>query len=92
MAEEKERPTRGRKKTTEATGKKAAPIEYRSIYRPISTNVPGMQLCELHTHLPKMADKFSLIANNAMHDKWLHANPVKITSPEQVLKILEAAA
>ena len=25
MAEEKERPTRGRKKTTEATGKKAAP-------------------------------------------------------------------
>jgi len=27
-----------------------------------------------------------------MHDKWLHKNPVKITSPEQVLKILEAAA
>jgi len=35
---------------------------------------------------------FATIATNAMHDKWLHANPVKITSPEQVLKILEAAA
>jgi len=38
------------------------------------------------------SDKFSLIATTAMHDKWLHKNPVKITSPEQVLKILEAAA
>ena len=37
-------------------------------------------------------DKFSLIATTAMHDKWLHTNPVKITSPEQVLRILEAAA
>ena len=37
-------------------------------------------------------DKFSLIATTAMHDKWLHKNPVKITSPEQVLRILEAAA
>lgn len=37
-------------------------------------------------------DKFSLIATIAMHDKWLHTNPLAITSPEQVLKILEAAA
>jgi alcohol dehydrogenase class IV len=37
-------------------------------------------------------DRFPLIATTAMHDKWLHTNPVKITSPEQVLKILEAAA
>jgi len=37
-------------------------------------------------------EHFATIATNAMHDKWLHANPVKITSPEQVLKILEAAA
>ena len=37
-------------------------------------------------------DKFSLIATTAMHDKWLHKNPVKITSPEQILRILEAAA
>jgi maleylacetate reductase len=37
-------------------------------------------------------EQFSLIATTAMHDRALHANPVKITSPEQVLKILEAAA
>lgn len=37
-------------------------------------------------------EQFSSIANTAMHDKALHSNPVKITSPEQVLKILEAAA
>ncbi len=37
-------------------------------------------------------DQFTRIATTAMHDRWLHTNPVKITSPEQVLKILEAAA
>ncbi len=37
-------------------------------------------------------EQFSSIANTAMHDRALHSNPVKITSPEQVLKILEAAA
>jgi alcohol dehydrogenase class IV len=37
-------------------------------------------------------DQFSLIAATAMHDRWLHTNPVKITSAEQVLQILEAAA
>ncbi len=37
-------------------------------------------------------DQFAVIANNAMHDKWLHTNPVKISSPEEILKILEAAA
>jgi maleylacetate reductase len=36
--------------------------------------------------------QFSTIATTAMHDKALHANPLRITSPEQVLKILEAAA
>ena len=34
----------------------------------------------------------ALIATAAVHDRWLHKNPVKITSPEQVLRILEAAA
>jgi maleylacetate reductase len=37
-------------------------------------------------------EQFSLIATTAMHDRAPHANPVKFTSPEQVLKILEAAA
>ncbi len=41
--------------------KPSAPIEYRSIFDPIRTNVPGMDVCE---HLPmhaRIADKFTLI-------------------------------
>ena len=37
-------------------------------------------------------DQFTMIANHAMHDSWLHTNPRKITSAEQVLQILEMAA
>jgi maleylacetate reductase len=37
-------------------------------------------------------DQFALIAANAMHDRWLHTNPIKIRSAEQILQILEAAA
>jgi len=42
-----------------------APAEYRGDFKPISTKVPGMQICE---HLPKMAgvaDKFSIIRSVA---------------------------
>src|SRR6187431_886084 len=38
-----------------------APIEYRGPFRPTSTNVPGIQICELFPELAKVADKFSLI-------------------------------
>lgn len=41
--------------------KPGAPIEYRSVFAPIRTNVPGIDVCE---HLPRharIADKFSLI-------------------------------
>ena len=36
--------------------------------------------------------QFAAIAAHAMHEHWLHTNPRKITSPEQVIEILEAAA
>ncbi len=29
------------------------------------------------------------IARNAMHDRWIHTNPLPITSPEQVREFLE---
>jgi len=38
-----------------------APIEYRGPFRPMSTNIPGIQICELFPQLAKVADKFSLI-------------------------------
>jgi maleylacetate reductase len=37
-------------------------------------------------------DRYAVIAAHVMHDSWLHANPRKIDSAEQVLQILEAAA
>jgi maleylacetate reductase len=37
-------------------------------------------------------DQFAMIADHAMHDSWLHCNPRKITSVEQVYEILESAA
>ena len=37
-------------------------------------------------------DQFAMIADHAMHDSWLHTNPRKITSVEQVYEILESAA
>ena len=37
-------------------------------------------------------ERFDAIVEHTMHDEWLHSNPRKITSPAQVLEILEAAA
>ncbi len=47
--------------------KPAAPAEYRGDFKPIPTNVPGLQVCE---HLPRharVADRFTLIRSVA-HD------------------------
>ena len=38
-----------------------APTEYRGPFRPIPTNVPGIQVCELLPMHAKIADKFTLI-------------------------------
>ena len=38
-----------------------APLEYRGDFRPIKTNVPGIDVCELLPLHAKIADKFTLI-------------------------------
>jgi hypothetical protein len=38
-----------------------SPKEVRGEFNPISTNVPGMQICEHFPRLAKLADKFSII-------------------------------
>ncbi len=38
-----------------------APVEIRGEFRPISTNVPGMQICEHLPRLAKLADKYAII-------------------------------
>ncbi len=38
-----------------------APTEYRGPFRPIATNVPGIDICELFPQQARLADKFSLV-------------------------------
>ena len=45
--------------------KPEAPSDYRGIYRPINTNVPGIDVCELLPRHAKIADKFALIRSIA---------------------------
>ena len=53
--------------------KPEAPIEYRSVFAPIGTNVPGMDICEHFPLQAKLADKFSLI-RSLNHDVGIHSD------------------
>ncbi len=44
-----------------------APAEYRGLFRPIKTNVPGMEISELFPMQAKIADKFNII-RSVHHD------------------------
>ena len=54
--------------------KPEAPSEYRGEFMPISTNVPGMQICEHMPRLARMADKWVAIRSvvGAVHDHTWH--------------------
>jgi hypothetical protein len=41
--------------------KPQAPVEYRGEFKPIATNVPGVQICELFPRQARMWDKFAVI-------------------------------
>ena len=41
--------------------KPEAPVEYRGESRPIATNVPGVEICELMPELAGVADNYSII-------------------------------
>ena len=54
--------------------KPEAPREIRGEFRPIKSNVPGMEFCELFPNLAKCADKFAIIRSmadcNGRHDAY----------------------
>ena len=62
-----------------------APAEYRGEFKPIQTNVPGLQICELMPGLAKLADKYTIIRSVTTMNKpgdharrpfyWLTGNP-----------------
>ena len=51
-----------------------APSEIRGEFRPIKSNVPGMEFCELFPNLAKCADKFAIIRTiadcDSQHDSY----------------------
>src|SRR5687768_17486629 len=53
--------------------KPEAPDGIRSIFQPIGTNVPGIQICEHMPRLAKMADKFAII--RSMYHETKNHNP-----------------
>ena len=42
-----------------------APVEFRGAYKPIKTNVPGIDICEHMPQLAKLAEKYSIIRSVA---------------------------
>lgn len=58
--------------------KPQAPVEYRSVFHPIPTNVPGMEICELFPRQAAIADKFSLV-RSLNHDIGIHSDGGIIT-------------
>ena len=53
--------------------KPQAPTEYRSVFNPIATNVPGMEICELFPRQARLADKFSLV-RSLHHEVGIHSD------------------
>jgi len=47
--------------------KPGAPLEYRGPYRPVATNVPGIEVCELLPRLARCADKYSIVRSLRHH-------------------------
>jgi hypothetical protein len=52
--------------------KPQAPVEYRGPFRPIRTNVPGLEINELLPRLAQCADKFSLL-RSLHHERAEHS-------------------
>lgn len=53
--------------------KPEAPLSYRSVFHPIPTSVPGMDICELFPLQAKLADRFSLV-RSLHHDVGIHSD------------------
>jgi hypothetical protein len=62
-----------------------APADYRGEFKPIKTNVPGLDICELMPNLAQRADKYTIIRSVTTENKpgdhsrapmyWLTGNP-----------------
>ena len=68
-----------------------APAEVRGPFNPISTRVPGMQICEHFTKLAKHTDKIALI-RSLTHDDPAHLSSGHATVTGQLAPVLKSDA
>src|SRR5947209_3729728 len=63
-----------------------APAEMRGPFKPISTNVPGVHICELMPRLARLADRYCLVRSmshqNPGHDGGMHVCMTGHSNPE----------
>ncbi len=55
-----------------------APAELRGEFKPIDTNVPGIQICELFPRIARMMDRFAVV-RSLVGARDEHANPLCIS-------------
>jgi hypothetical protein len=65
--------------------KPSAPVDYRGEFRPIRSNLPGLDVCELMPRLARLADKYTIIRSVTTMNRpgdhsrapmyWLTGNP-----------------
>src|SRR6185369_4465677 len=53
-----------------------APEEYRGPFKPIATNVPGIQICEVLSRHAKIADKLAIV-RSCTHNESGHGSATK---------------
>ena len=68
-----------------------APSEIRGAFKPVSTKVPGFQLCEHFRGLSGIADKFSIV-RSLSHDDPAHLSSGHATLTGQLAPVLKSDA
>ncbi len=69
--------------------KPAAAAEYRGEFKPIKTNVPGIEICELMPGPLRMADKYTIIRSVTTENKpGDHARPVLLAHGQSASECL----
>jgi len=68
-----------------------APAEIRGEFKPIRTNVPGIDICELMPELARIADKYTILRSCAIGNEtwehsggayWMTGNPRRPSTPK----------
>jgi uncharacterized protein (DUF1501 family) len=65
-----------------------APSDYRSVFNPISTAVPGMDICELFPLQAPLADRFSLV-RSLHHEVGIHSDGTTVVMTGKQNRVLD---